>query len=63
MTTATMVSRWGVLLVGVDAGVSTGRSLTVRVGRVDGTGRRPRIAGGGVGSCSSRRGSCWRRVG
>ncbi|WP_425336451.1 SCO2400 family protein [Streptomyces afghaniensis] len=33
------------------------------VGRAGGTGRPRRIAGGGAGRCSSRRGSCWRRVG
>ncbi|MFI6372302.1 hypothetical protein [Streptomyces sp. NPDC050546] len=63
MTTPTVVSRWGVPLGGVAPGEGAGLPLTVQVARADGTGRRPRIAGGGGGPCSSRRGSCWRRVG
>lgn len=43
-----------------EAGAGTRRGPAVRAG---GTGRPRRIVVGGVGCCSSPRGSCWRRVG
>lgn len=47
----------------VDVDVAGAVTRRVPVRRVGVTGRPRRTVGGGVGCCSSPRGSCWRRVG